>query len=298
MSSIRLEPIRYDYGADASQYAQLFLPTERLRQPGVVVVIHGGYWRAQYDASLGVPLAEALAQRGVPTWNLEYRRAGNGGGWPSTFVDVAAGIDALTLAAAEHGLNLDAVVGLGHSAGGQLAVWAAGRDQPAVALTAVVSQAGVLNLGLARELRLSNDAVVNWLGPDRVDRDDDGGSAGNTGGSDAGHVGNSKGGRSRYALADPMTALPLCVPVFALHSEQDEAVPVELSQSYVEASQWAVSQHAPFAEKQGVPATFVSVPGGHMDLIDPATPAGQRSLELAISTLVNRTANTAATTGD
>ena len=63
----------------------------------------------------------------MAAWNLEYRRAGNGGGWPHTFSDVLAGIDKVGDIAGGHGLVLDRVVALGHSAGGHLAVWAAGR---------------------------------------------------------------------------------------------------------------------------------------------------------------------------
>ncbi|MFD1214548.1 alpha/beta hydrolase, partial [Arthrobacter sp. GCM10027362] len=87
------------YGPDPSQYAELYVPAVRSRRTAVVLV-HGGYWRAAYGAALGRPLARDLAARGWLCWNLEYRRAGNGGGWPQTFEDVAAGIDALATAAA------------------------------------------------------------------------------------------------------------------------------------------------------------------------------------------------------
>ncbi|MCC2660799.1 MAG: alpha/beta hydrolase, partial [Arthrobacter sp.] len=130
---------KYQYGDHPSQWGELFLPetppassSRNGRRPparGVVVVIHGGYWRSQYGAELGEPLAKDLAAHGMPAWNLEYRRAGNGGGWPHTFEDVLAGIDRLRGVADEHGLDLTRVVALGHSAGGHLAVWAAGRDR-------------------------------------------------------------------------------------------------------------------------------------------------------------------------
>ncbi len=118
---------------------------------GVVVVIHGGFWRAAYDLSLGRPLAASLVEHGWTAYNLEYRRVGNGGGYPQTLDDVAAGIDAL---AAVEGLDTSTVMTLGHSAGGHLAVWAAGRPkltgtpwgEPAVRVTAAISQAGVLDL--------------------------------------------------------------------------------------------------------------------------------------------------------
>jgi acetyl esterase/lipase len=240
-----MKPIRYGYGPDPSQYAQLYLPAEPRR--AVVVIIHGGYWRARYTAELGEPAARDLAAHGWACWNLEYRRAGNGGGWPGTFEDVAAGIDVLAGAAVEHGLALDAVVGLGHSAGAQLAAWAAGRGMmppgspgadPAVPLSAVLSQAGVLALRRAWELGLSEQAVGNFLGCGPEDEP------------------------RRFVLADPMCRLPLPVPVYAFHSRQDEAVPFELSERYVAA-----------AREAGGRAELVPVPGGHMDLIDPASPA-------------------------
>ena len=112
---------RYRYGPDPSQYAELYLP-DRRRHTAVVVLIHGGYWRAAYGAELARPLAADLAGRGWICWNVEYRRAGNGGGWPETFDDVASGIDHLAIAAQRLGFAADHVVGLGHSAGGQLAV--------------------------------------------------------------------------------------------------------------------------------------------------------------------------------
>ena len=88
-----MRPARYPYGPHPAQFGELWLPG---RAPlGTVVIIHGGFWRARYDLSLGRPLAADLAARGYAAWNLEYRRALAGGGWPGTFEDVAAGIDLL-----------------------------------------------------------------------------------------------------------------------------------------------------------------------------------------------------------
>ena len=86
-------PTRIGYGEDPSQFGELTLPAGRPR--GVVVVLHGGFWKAEYDLDLGRPLAAALAAAGWAAWNLEYRRVGGGGGAPATFDDVAAGIDRL-----------------------------------------------------------------------------------------------------------------------------------------------------------------------------------------------------------
>ena len=240
---------KYSYGADASQWAELFLPDPPARAglQGVAVVIHGGYWRSTYGAELGEPLAMDLAGHGMAAWNLEYRRAGNGGGWPQTFQDVLAGIDKLAGLAEHHSLDLGNVAALGHSAGGHLAVWAAGRHRlepdagfgaPGVRLTGVVSQSGILDLAGAERLNLSNGAVANLLG------------------------GPSSEHPRRYRAADPMAALPLDVPVFAVHAEEDDDVPLSMSTRYVEASM-----------AEDVPARLVMVPGDHFSLIDPGAPA-------------------------
>ncbi|MDQ0754677.1 alpha/beta hydrolase [Arthrobacter sp. B3I4] len=254
---------KYHYGNDPSQWAELFLP-DGAAPKGVVVVIHGGYWRSQYGAELGEPLAKDLAAHGMAAWNLEYRRAGNGGGWPHTFDDVLAGIDKLRDAATEHGLDLDRVVALGHSAGGHLAVWAAGRsrlgqlripdadrqlqcknDGGAVHLAGVVSQSGLLNLAEAEKLNLSNGAVSNFLG------------------------GSSERYPKRHKYADPMTAVPLRTPVYAVHSTEDDTVPMSQSEAYSAA-----------ARTGGAPVQFLRVPGDHFSLIDPKAAAYRKCREL------------------
>jgi acetyl esterase/lipase len=102
----------YRYGPDPAQFGELSLPDGQAL--GTVVVLHGGFWRARYDLSLARPLAADLAARGYAAWNLEYRRAGNGGGWPATFEDVAAGIDLL----ATLPVDTSRVAAVGHSGQG------------------------------------------------------------------------------------------------------------------------------------------------------------------------------------
>lgn len=247
---------RYAYGADPSQHADLYLPVGPRRR-GVVVIIHGGYWRSPYSADLGIPLAEDLRGRGYICWNLEYRRVGNGGGWPETFEDIAAGIDLLAEASAQHDFLLEKVTALGHSAGGHLAVWAAGRGgqpllpgnvqdasgnvQPAsrnVRLTGVISQSGLLDLAMAHRLGLSGNAAVDLLGvPPEQDAE-------------------------RWLQADPMTAIPLGVPVIALHGDEDDTVPLSESTSYVDA-----------AVAAGADVRLVMVPGNHFGMTTPGAPA-------------------------
>ncbi len=233
------------YGDDSEQKAELHRPAARSH--GVVVVLHGGFWRAAHDWTLGRPLAESLARHGWTALNLEYRRVGNGGGFPETFDDVAAGIDML---AEVDDLDTSRVVTLGHSAGGQLAVWAAGRplldddrwSSPKVPVTGAVSQAGVLDLRAAVDQGLGGDAVAGFLGPDTDGRHD---------------------------LADPLARVPLDVPVWCVHGRDDLQVPLQQSRTYVETARAA-----------GARAGLATVDGDHFALIDISTPAWVRTLEI------------------
>ncbi|WP_171041434.1 alpha/beta hydrolase family protein [Sinomonas susongensis] len=262
----------HPYGPHRDQWGELFLPDDAgsgAPVRGTVVVIHGGYWRDRWTAELGVPAALDLALQGWAVWNLEYRRAGSAGrtgdgGWPATFRDVSMGIDHLAnLGANRVGdpepdadkiLDLDRVVALGHSAGGHLAVWAAGRaaeaarrggGAPAVRLAGVVSQAGVLDLSAAHRLRLSDDAAANLMG------------------------GPESALPEAYALADPMRRLPTGVPVLAVHSREDAAVPFELSEAYVAA-----------ALRAGDPAELHETAGDHFAPITPGAEAYETCRDL------------------
>ncbi len=123
------------YGNDALQFSELRLPRMDGPHP-VVILVHGGCWvnrlptRDPRDTTFEPlrPLAAALAEQGVATWNIEYRRAGNpGGGWPGSFLDLASGTDFLRTIAHANQLDLTRVVVVGHSSGGQLALWLAAR---------------------------------------------------------------------------------------------------------------------------------------------------------------------------
>ena len=127
--------IRSACGLDANQFGGLGLPVGAGPHP-VVILIHGGFWRARFGLDLMDGLAEDLAARGIASWNIEYRRVGQpGGGCPGTLWDVAQAADHLAHLAARHRLDLTRLVALGHSAGGQLALWLAARRRlPASAL--------------------------------------------------------------------------------------------------------------------------------------------------------------------
>jgi acetyl esterase/lipase len=187
---------RHNYGDDPSQFGVLY------GEGPVAVLLHGGFWKAEYDLTLMDALCEDLARRGWAAWNVEYRRLGNGGGVPETLDDVSAAIDFL----ATLPVDTSRVVTIGHSAGGHLAAWAATRDNPRVAVTGVVSQAGVLDLARAAELNLSNGVVNRFLGGQPT------------------------------SLASPIERLPLGVPALLTHGGLDDTVPVEISETFARAS--------------------------------------------------------------
>ncbi len=241
---IRGVPTLIPYAQGAHRFGELSLPRGEVR--GVVVVVHGGFWRNAYDLALGRPLAADLGEAGLAAWNIEYRRVGGGGGWPTTFDDVAAAVDALAGPVQETAggrLPLDRVVALGHSAGGQLAAWLAARPglppdapgaSPVVTLCGAVSQAGVLDLVDAQERGVGQGAVADLLG------------------------GSPSAVPDRYALASPIARIPIGVPVISVHGTADTNVPVRQTERFAAAS--------------GDRA--VVLPGvDHFAVIDPTTPA-------------------------
>ncbi len=232
---------RVPYGEDPSQYAELTLPEGTPR--GVVVVIHGGFWKSEYGIEYALPLVPSLVDAGWAAWAIEYRRvgpagSGGGGGTPETFDDVSRAIDTLR----HQGLVLSTVIALGHSAGGHLATWAAGREDPEVPVTAVVSQAGVLDLALAAEEHLGADAVQALLGHEPGPAD---------------------------ARWDPYQQIPLAVPVHCIHGDADANVPIEQSRRYVAA-----------ARRAGAVAALTEVAGDHFVVIDPTSQAWEKTLEI------------------
>lgn len=161
------------YGDLASQFGELWLPATSESRP-VVVLVHGGFWQDQFGFRLMDPLAADLAGRGYAVWNIEYRRVGgDGGGWPTTFDDVAAAIDHLSQLAGSYPLDLERVAFVGHSAGGHLALWAAGREaiaegepwsNPAIVPDLAVGQAPLVDLATASAERAGGGAVDTFLG--------------------------------------------------------------------------------------------------------------------------------------
>ena len=235
---MKRESIRY--GPGTGQVAEVWRPPGAGEPLPVVVLIHGGFWRQLYTKQLMHRLARAVIARGWMAYNIEYRRVGRfgRGGWPGTFEDVSDAIDAL---ARIDGVDRRRVATCGHSAGGQLALWAAGsratgeprRAAPSVEVAAAVSLAGVVDLEAAARQFVGRGAVQALMGGGPDDQAD------------------------RYRLGSPAALLPLGKPQLLLHGLGDGTVPAWLSELY-----------ARTAEGLGDAATYVPLPGlGHMELI-------------------------------
>ena len=206
--------MRHRYGSHFHQFGDLLVPDGDGPFP-VAVLVHGGFWREQHTLELADDLARDVVRRGIAAWNIEFRRVGevSGGGWPVTADDVAAGID--HLAALDAPVDRDRVVAVGHSAGGQLALWAAARPEPRVRLAGVVAQAGVLDLREADRLELGEGATARFMG---------------------GHADEVP---DAYADASPIERVPAGVPVLVVHGEGDQRVPVEMASAYADAARAA-----------------------------------------------------------
>lgn len=238
---------RHRYGADADQWADLRLPAGPAPSTAgypVAVLVHGGYWRSRWQADLMEPMAADLTGRGLATWNVEYRRPDRHG-WDATTADVATALRELATVAApgpaDAPLDLDRVVVLGHSAGGQLvtrlaadvAADAAAPVRPAL----TVSLAGVLDLLEGHRRWLGDGAVSQALGgtPDDVP--------------------------DVYRASSPRARLPIGLPLAVVCGTEDDPDLVAISRAFAEAARAA-----------GDDVVVVEAPGDHDDVIDPASP--------------------------
>jgi acetyl esterase/lipase len=217
---------RIPYGKEIDQFGELRVPVGPGPHP-VVILIHGGCWRADFSNlhEMG-PIADALKAKGVATWNIEYRRLGQpGAGWPGTYLDVAKAIDHLRSIAASRKLDLMRVIVIGHSAGGHLAMWAAGRRHvplgSAIYVTDPLPLRGVIDLAGTADMAAflpfqrgcgGRAVVEEMLGgtPTEVPQ--------------------------RYSDTSAISKLPLGVPQTLLWGRRDELAPISLGESYVEAA--------------------------------------------------------------
>ncbi|WP_456788956.1 alpha/beta hydrolase family protein [Cellulomonas sp. P5_C5] len=235
-----METLRY--GTHPDQVVDLTFPGTAARPP-LVVLLHGGFWRVAYDRTHLAETADALTAEGFAVANVEYRRVGGGGGWPSTFTDVGEAVDAVQVALAGR-VDLGSVAYVGHSAGGHLALWAAlrdglpagapGRAERAPLVRGVVALAPAADLAAVDRLGLSGGAVRELLGGSPATVPD------------------------RFAATDPAVLGRPPAATVLVHGVLDDIVPIEVSRGY--------------RDRTGV--SLVEVPGtGHFELVDPASAA-------------------------
>ena len=240
---------RIAYGASPLQYGELRVPAGRGPHP-LVILVHGGCFKAAYAKSdYMAPIADALKDEGIASWNVEYRRLGDaGGGWPGTYRDVSQAVDFVRSLAAEHHLDLSRVVVVGHSAGGHLAMWAAGRSRVPresavyaanpLRVRGAVDLAGPLDMSahITEYQALCRDSVITSL----------------LGGSPAARP-------DRYAQASPIKLLPYGVPQVLVLGTYEDFVPMSLMRAYAEA-----------ARRAGDSVRVVLVPNaGHFEIASP-----------------------------
>ena len=242
---------RVYYGSDRDhQFVDVRRPSGRAL--GTVALIHGGYWQAGYGLDLMNALANRFTALGHVTWNIEYRSVGAGGGWPTTFTDVAAALDRIPRETDVPG----EVVLLGHSAGGHLAGWAASRSArtpggaPALTPRSAISLSGLLDLSAAAEAPQSAGPTRSLMGGTPAQQPD------------------------RYALGDPTLLVPAACPVVAVQATQETVIPTDQSASY-----------AAKAEAAGGRVTQVALEGDHFTLIDPTHPSFARLQQLVTRAL-------------
>jgi acetyl esterase/lipase len=195
------------YGDHADHLVDVWLPAQPLAGPEahpLLLLIHGGFWRQEWDRLHLRPLANALRQEGFAVAAMEYRRTGDSGGWPTTFDDARAVVGSLPglLESVAPGHTVPGLTAIGHSAGGHLAMWAATH---CAGVVATLGLAPVADLYAAFDRDLDDGAVRDLLGGSPDEHPD------------------------RYQAADVISSLPSATPITVIHGDQDPYVPVEMS---------------------------------------------------------------------
>ena len=240
----------FSYGSDSMQKVDVWLPRGARPYP-VVLLVHGGCWQTEIaDRKLMNWVADDLRNAGYAVWNIDYRGVDRpGGGYPGTFADAAAATDLLRTAGPALGLDLRRVVAVGHSAGGHLAQWLAGRtrlpaDSP-LHRADPLPVAHVISLGALPDLEATAASPDNGCGTAVVERLVGGGRA------------------DPYADTSVPRLLPLGVPQDLVNGREDRIIPYRLATDYVARAKAAGDRVA----LHTVPLT------GHVELVAPETPA-------------------------
>lgn len=242
------EPVRRAaYGPAAHHVYEVFLPDTPPR--AWVVLVHGGFWRAEWDRAHLRPLAAGIAGEGYAVALVEYVRPGmSGGGWPATGEDLAAAVAAVVR---DEAAGIPVVL-VGHSAGGHLAVWVLHRPE-SEGVRGAVSLAGCLDLRLVHEEDLGDGAALNLMAATPQEQPE------------------------AWAEADPARLGRTPYPVAIVHGDRDERVPVAVSRS------WWERAGTPDRDRW-----HVLPDAGHFSLIDPEAPA-YTTLRESVEGLLRRT---------
>ncbi len=253
------------YGSDAYQKVDVWIPKGAGQHP-VVLMVHGGCWQTEIaDRTLMNWIADDLRGRGIAVWNIDYRGVDRpGGGYPGTFQDAAAAADALAANAARYHLDLKRVVAVGHSAGGHLALWLAGRaklPKGSVLRTAhPLPIKHVVSLGGLPDLEATAASPDNGCGTDIIAR--------LTGPATPAHP-------DVFADTSVPRLLPIGVPQDLVNGENDRIIPMRLGTSYVAQ-----------ASKAGDKAVLHRIPAtGHVELIAPESAAWAKARSLIMAAL-------------
>jgi len=242
---------RIAYGPAPAQVVDLFLPKGRGLHP-VVILIHGGCYLAEYQGLAQTSgIAADLAKRGYAVWNLEYRKLGEpGAGYPGTFLDVADAVDRIRIEAPTYHLDTKRVVALGHSAGGHLALWAAGRGR--LPQTSPLWRAdplpirAVVSLGGIGDLEGQGGVFAGACGPEPLPK----------------IIGKAERDHP-YPDTSPAELLPLGARVVMISGAFDHVMPPFTGRAFVQT-----------LRKAGDSADVVAIPdAGHFDVVMPTTEA-------------------------
>jgi acetyl esterase/lipase len=220
---------RSSYGNGTDQFGELRIPSGAGPHP-VAILIHAGCWKAEYATLRTLaPMADALKEQGIATWNIEYRRLGQAGsGWPGSYLDVGTAVDHLRSLVARYRLDLTRVIVVGHSAGGHLALWVAARrrlpgDSPLFVkdplhIRGVIDLAGTgdMEAFIPEEQRACQGAVVEEM----------------LGGKPANYP-------ERYRQVSAIRMLPLGVPQVVIWGRLDSIAPLSLGETYIQKAQRA-----------------------------------------------------------
>jgi dipeptidyl aminopeptidase/acylaminoacyl peptidase len=230
---------RMQWGAEDWQFADLYMPDEPSpyqKSVGVpcVMLIHGGFWKSEYNLDLMVPIAKDLAEQGIAAWNIEFKGWADGdeGVWMDTLSDVMRAWGQLALLP---GIDVVRSMVMGHSSGGHLALMMAAVAERKPRLT--IAQAPIADLIAADHAKLSDDgdAVRRWMGC------------------------APEGNEEMWRKVNPIENPPKSA-VLLMHGKSDDEVPWTQSESYINSM-----------EEKGEEIQKLWLPGDHFSLIDVAS---------------------------